>query len=66
MRYEARVVIYDVMDRVAISMTVKQSTDNPDHGQQTVYHKVTTVPGSGEDSPERWLLDALIAAAETL
>jgi hypothetical protein len=66
MRYEARIVTYDVMDRIAISMTVRQSTDAPEHGQQTVYHKVTTVPGTGENDPRAWLLEALVAAAETL
>jgi hypothetical protein len=66
MRYEARVTAYDVMDQVAIILVVRESTGFPAHGDEVVYHKVTTVAGTGESDAREWLKDALIAALETL
>lgn len=66
MRYEARLTAYDVMDQVAVILVVRETTAFPGNGDEVVYHKVTTVPGSGESDAQEWLKDALIAALEAL
>lgn len=66
MRYEARITAYDVMDSVGVIMVVRESTGYAAMADEVVYHKVTTVRGTGEDDPVEWLKDALVAALEDL
>lgn len=65
MRYEARVIAYDVLDQIHVSMSVQRS-NAPTTDSETIFHLVTDFPGTGEDSPPEWLKDVLIAALERL
>lgn len=66
MYFTATITVYDVMTNVGISANVYvYGMDHPADGT-CVYHKVTTVPGEGEDSPRQWLEDALVGLLEAL
>lgn len=66
MYFTATITVYDVMDNVGISANVYSYGMDPRDGSTCVYHKVTTVPGEGEDSPRQWLEDALVGLLEAL
>lgn len=66
MYFTATITCYDVMDKVGITANVYLYGPDPDRRAECVYHKVTTVPGEGVDSPRQWLEDALVALLEAL
>jgi hypothetical protein len=66
MRYETRISAYDVLDHVCVAITLKDTDGLTADAGDVVYHRVTTVPGVGEDRPLEWLRDVLVAALETL
>lgn len=61
-----RVHAYDVMDRVHVGISVKETTpdDDPFGGWETLVQ--TTIQGTGETDRRAWVQDALIAALERL
>ena len=66
MRYEATITAYDCLDKVTVAYTLRERPDNPEEPTLTVLRGSQTVQGEGQSEPARWLLDALVAAIETL
>jgi hypothetical protein len=64
MMYIATVHAYDVLERVQITVSVREQPDSREERIGTVLTIATTVPGVGEDSPREWLRDVLVAALE--
>lgn len=57
---------WDVMDRVFVTFRVREYDGSDPTSGETVIDRSTTVAGEGEDDPEQWVRDALVAALETL
>lgn len=66
MHRTATVSCWDVMDQVWVTATIRTLADlgHPSDAESTTVS--VTLPSTGESNDERWLLDALIALAETL
>lgn len=66
MRYDAYITVYDVFDQVHITYRVWRAGDTKEDRHVDVLNHTVTVAGTGRTEPSAWLLDALVAAAETL
>jgi len=66
MWYAATVHAYDALDKVCVSGTVRMTRGELGDPIAEVYSVVTTVPGVGEDDPNQWLRDALVALLEAI
>ena len=66
MRYEARLVAFDMLDKVHVAVSILEAGNEPMSPSMLVATRVTTVPGTGESDPFLWTRDALVAALETL
>ncbi len=65
-RYEIRLVAYDVMDQVHVSIAFRDSEDGPTTLRPWDTLLVTRIQGTGETDRRAWVQDALIAALEVL
>lgn len=61
-----RMNAYDFLDRVQITVSVREMDTVLDHGAPWVPLVVTAVQGSGVTDRREWVQDALIAALEAL
>lgn len=66
MRYELRIMAYDVLDSVHVSLTLYDTTLEDRPFGTPVVHTVATHRGTGEADPLRWTRDALVQVLETL
>lgn len=66
MRYEAYLSAFDVFDQIHITFRVWTSGDTEQERRVYDLQRTLTVAGTGRTDPAAWLLDALVAAAETL
>lgn len=66
MRYEARLTAYDLFDQVQVSARVWDSEQGTVAAGEADLTVSTRYAGQGEADPARWLLEALVALAETL
>lgn len=66
MRYDAHISVYDVLDEVWIAYTVVETSNELPPTSRQVLKGTVQQRGEGHSDPSRWLLDALVAAAETL
>lgn len=57
---------YDVMDRVHVTVEMREHSDNPLERSQSVLHADTTIQGTGEDDARQWAIDALVGMIESL
>jgi hypothetical protein len=66
MWYMSTVHAYDALDRVHVTATVRATVGSLGDPIAEVYSVATTVPGVGEDDPNEWLRDALVALLEVI
>jgi len=66
MRYELRVTAFDMLDQVNVAIVCLEASDIPQVSTTVVLRRVTAVRGTGEQDPEEWTRDALVAALEAL
>lgn len=66
MWYMATVNAFDALDRVHVSAVVRATNGALGDPIAEVYSDVAVIPGVGEDNPQEWLKDALIALLEVL
>jgi len=64
MRYIATLHAYDVMSTQHVTLSVREYPDDPSWSPSTVFECTTTVPGTGENDPRQWLVDALVGLLE--
>jgi hypothetical protein len=65
MYMNARVYIADVLDQVVVEATIFVADWKKEPAAETITCRATT-RGTGEEVPQEWLKDALIALVETL
>lgn len=61
-----RMNAYDFLDRVQVTVSVREMETPLDHGAPWIPLVVTAVQGSGVTDRREWVQDALIAALESL
>lgn len=61
-----RMNAYDFLDRVQVTVSVREMDTALDHGAPWIPLVVTAVQGSGITDRREWVQDALIAALESL
>lgn len=66
MMFSATVTAFDYLDQVGVSAVIYEMPLKPGDGAERVYHKTVTVRGEGENDPEQWLKDAVIALLEAM
>ena len=66
MLFTATITAYDMLGDVGVSANVYAYEGTPSPHGRNVYHTTTTVQGVGEDRPQEWLRDALIAMLEAI
>lgn len=64
MWYTATMYAYDAIDKVVVSATVRATSGYAGAPIAEVYSTVATTQGVGEDDPNQWLRDALVALLE--
>jgi hypothetical protein len=65
-RMEARMNVYDVMDRIQVVVRLREQEDVLDVAREWETVLAFTFQGTGETDRREWLQDALIAALESL
>jgi len=60
------VTSWDAFDRVWCGVRVREYDGNDDTTPTTVLDRTTSIPSTGEDDPEEWARDALVALIEAL
>lgn len=66
MRYEARIVAYDVLDHVFVQLHAWEAPDGPTKELPAGIRITTNVAGVGESDLSEWCRDVLIALLEDL
>lgn len=66
MKRIASVHAYDVLNKVVVSVIVREYPDYDEGDSTLVLERHATVDGTGEPEPPLWLQDALVALLETL
>lgn len=66
MRYEVRVIAYDVFDHVSYAVTLNGAQEAAVPGKSWITLASGIVRGRGEDDPREWARDALTAVLEAL
>lgn len=61
-----RMNAYDFLDRVQVTVSVRDMGTSLDHSAPWIPLVVTAVQGTGETDRRSWVQDALIAALEAL
>jgi hypothetical protein len=60
----ATITIFDCLDQVMISVSVRRIPDPPMTAEPWKEAAVLTIPGSGATDVHEWLRDALVAVLE--
>lgn len=63
MRYRLHLSTFDVMDRVEVTARMY---DDASEDRELVLERSITFKGTGEDDPEDWARDALVALLEVI
>lgn len=66
MRYEANIQAYDMLDRVALAVTVWTTGSWTGERCEVVLRVTDSLAGEGQDDAREWLRDALIGVLEAL
>lgn len=66
MRYEARVVAYDMLTEVVVTAYVVDTSVPDEERPANQYRWSTSIAGEGEADPAQWLQGALVGLLELL
>lgn len=66
MWFAATLNAFDALDKVHVSVVLRERGDEPTDRVMTLYQASATVDGCGETDPRLWLRDALVAMLEAL
>lgn len=66
MRYELRLIAYDMLDQVHIVGILEETDQGFDGPTERRLRWTATVQGTGKSTPAAWTTDTLIAALEAL
>jgi hypothetical protein len=66
MRFVTTLHAYDLMDTVHATVVVRRYEETEREASSIVFECTTTVPGIGENDPNEWLRDVLVAVLEDI